>query len=177
MGATAEVKFSSKVATLPDGSTVLGDDGRPVLVFDNEGQVFSVTLDEGFVTPSADSYLIWLDGMPSSGVAFYASGFKIRGDTSNITYPVRIDWKLYPSGSCIIENEPVWEGSTWIKSSDDRRDGMLVQTTGIDARAWFLWASLPELPDGVTLGGSMEFRCPRQPIIGGPLSATGSFVG
>ena len=195
MAIVAEVKLSGSLLYPPEKIVVTGSDGKPVAVpnpdknpirnsdgklvyvHEREGIAVPITISEANATANADRYLVWLDNMPSSGVSFYLSGFTARTDTSNLPNPFRLDWKLYASGSCIVEDEPVWEASTWLADGLKVRNGMLVQATGLDARAWFLQVTTEAPGQSFTVSGSIEYWCPTQPTIGGPLIVTGSAVG
>lgn len=146
---------------------------------DQEGETIPFNLKNGSVADNPNSFLLWVDKVPSSGIAIYLSGLKAELDPANITNPLRLDWYLYASGSCIIDDEPVWEGSTWIDvtKGSNTREGRLVQCTGLDARAWFLRVVMEDPGVPVSLKGGLEYRCPDQPIIGGPLLSTGPWVG
>ena len=177
MGIVAEVKLSGSLLYGPDNKPVRNGDGKHVYLHEKEGQAVPVTISRANATAAPDRYLVWLDNMPSSGVTFYLSGFSARTSIANVPDPFRLDWELYASGSCIIEDEPVWQGSTWLKNDLTVRNGMLVQVTGLDARAWFLRVTTQEPTEEITLSGAIEYWCPTQPTIGGPLDATGSVVG
>ena len=159
-----------------------------------QGETLAFTINNGEVSSDPDNYLVWLDQVPSTGVSFYLQGLKVlSADGDQIPNPLRIDWKLYVSGSCIIDDEPIFEGSTWWES-DNERSGRLVQVTNCDARAWFLRLQLedPGLP--VVLQGAIEYFCPgdggiiecgtakvqlptQNPLVNAPVISTGSFIG
>lgn len=177
MGIVAEVKLSGSLLYGPDNKPVRNSDGKLVYLHEREGMAVPITISDANATAAADRYLVWLDNMPSSGVTFYLSGFSARTDTSKVPDPFRLDWELYASGSYIVEDEPVWQASTWLKNDLTVRNGMLVQVTGLDARAWFLRVTTEAPGQAITLSGSIEYWCPTQPTIGGPLVAVGSAIG
>jgi hypothetical protein len=145
-----------------------------------ENETIPFSINNGSTADNADSMLLWVDQIHSSGITIYLSGLKSEsGDVSNVANPLRLDWYLYQSGACIPEDEPVWEGSTWIDvtKGTDTRSGMLVQCTGVASQAWFLRVVMAAPGETVSLKGALEYTCPDQPIVGGPLLATGSAVG
>jgi len=144
-----------------------------------ENEAIPFNLGNGASADNPDSYLLWVDKVPSSGITIYLSGLKAELSTQQIVAPIRLDWYLYASSSCSIDDEPVWEGSTWIDVStgEDTRNGRLVQCTGLAAQAWFLRVVMETIAVQVSFKGALEYRCPDQPIIGGPLLSTGPWVG
>lgn len=136
-------------------------------------------LNNGATSDNPDSYLLWVDKIHSSGISIYLSGLKAELDASNVANPLRLDWYLYAAGNRIIDAEPVWEGSTWIDVTKgvNTREGRLIQCTGLAAQAWFLRVVMADPGVDVSLKGALEYTCPEQPINGGPLLATGPFVG
>lgn len=142
----------------------------------------SFSLNNGYVESNLDSYLLWIDQVPSSGISIWMKGMKLEsvvGDKSQITNPLRLDWFLYAAGSCTMDDDPVWEGSTWIDptKSENSRSGRLVQVTGLFASQWLLRVVMEDPGVQIQLIGSLEYQCPDQPVIGGPLIASGPFVG
>lgn len=145
-----------------------------------ENETIPFNLGNGSVTDNPNSFLLYVDQVKSSGITIYLSGLKLEtGDASQIPNPLRLDWYLYASGACIMDDEPVWEGSTWldVTKGQNTRNGRLVQCTGLAAQAWFLRVVMEDPSVTVSLKGGLEYTCPDQPIVGGPLLAAGTFVG
>jgi len=145
-----------------------------------EYETIPFNLGNGSVAANPNSYLLWVDQVKSSGIAIYLSGLKLEtGDASNIPNPLRLDWYLYAAGACVIDDDPVWEGSTWIDvtKGENTRSGRLVQCTGLSAQAWFLRVVMQNPTETVSLKGGLEYNCPSDPIIAGPLLSSGPFVG
>jgi hypothetical protein len=179
VGVNAQVRLQglpTRDDKAPDG--LLRDlTGKLILRHQQEGEGIPFSLDNGYATNNPDNFLVWLNNMPSTGVSFNLSGLGARGDTANVPDPLRLDWYLYPSGDCIIDAEPVWEGSTWLTVGGTKRTGRLVQVTNLDARAWFLKVVIENPGAGVSLTGSLEYFCPVSPLTGALHIVTGPAVG
>lgn len=94
--------------------------------------------------PPCDTAGIMLTGI------IHAQAMAATGVT--VTYPVRIDWSLYGIyGSRVDDNDtPVFQGSTFLTSATDDREGLLVQVAGRLATAWYLRARLVDATAGTT---------------------------
>ena len=132
----------------------------------------------------------WWNGIQSSDVTIYLTGFDAYEGASDFAdllinapnYRLRIDWYLHAGAACAIDDEPVWEGTTWWApqgnaTTDKMRRGRLVQTSGLASDEWLLRAVIADPGFNFSLSGTLAFRLPPQPIIGGPLSSIGNFVG
>lgn len=166
--------------------TLIGHDreaGRPLTPEQIKAGVkttISFTINNGMVADDPDSFLLWIDQVSSSGIAITLAGFGLsEGDGAKIPNPLRFDWYLYAAGDCIMDDEPVWEGSTWLDASKGKnaRNGRLVQCSGLAAQSWFLRLVMEDPGVPVVLKGALEYSCPDQPVVGGPLIASGPFVG
>lgn len=145
-----------------------------------EGEGIPFSINNGSVGDNPDIGLLLVDQIESSGITIYMSGFTSEdGNPASIPTPLRLDWYLYASGDCIMDKEPVWEGSTWWDTTGAKsdRNGRLVQVTGLQSRAWFLRVVMQDPTVTVSLKGKLEYTVPNYPIIGGPLDSTGPFVG
>lgn len=127
----------------------------------------------------------WWKGMDSSGLALHATGFTpSQGDflgqiANDPNFATRFDWRLFAGGMYSIDDEPVWEGSTYWKP-EGVRNGQMVQVTGMASSEWLLQVKIADPGNSVgafVITGSLSWRLPDYPIIGGPLIATGSFIG
>lgn len=180
MGAIAAQKISGIEKIGPNGRPICSETGRPDVVHDRESRLIPITLDNGFITPKTDKYLIWLDNMPSTGVAFRFGKFAVGNELSKLPAGgLQINWSLYSSGA-IIDTEPVWQGTTWLDlTSNVAREGLLVQITGVDASAWFLRATLPNQnpADQIVLNGAFEYFCPVTPLTSVVNIVTGPYLG
>lgn len=145
-----------------------------------QGEGIPFSLNNGSVTDNLDIGLLLVDKIESSGITIRMSGFTLEtGSAGSIPDPLRLDWYLYASGDYIMDNEPVWEGSTWwnVTGPKSDRNGQLVQVTGLQSQAWFLRVVMADPTVTVSLKGKLEYWCPDQPINGGPFLSTGPFVG
>lgn len=134
--------------------------------------------------------IAWWNGIPSSDVTIYLTGFdpyEGAADfasllSNNPDYRLQIDWSLHAGAACAIDDEPVWEGTTWWAPQGNAttskvRRGRLVQASGLGSDEWLLRASIVDPGFTFMLSGTLAYRCPPQPINGGPLLSTGNFVG
>ncbi len=144
-----------------------------------ENETIPFSLNNGSVSDNPNSFLLWVDKVHSSGIAIYLSGLKAELNPANIPNPLRLDWSLYAAGACTIDEDPVWEGSTYldVTTGQNTREGRLVQCTGLAAQAWLLRVVMQDPGVPVSLKGGLEYTCPDYPIIGGPLLSTGPWVG
>jgi hypothetical protein len=71
-----------------------------------------------------------------------------RANAASYTLPVQIDWSLYGIyGSRVDDDDtPVFQGSTFLTSASERREGLLVQVAGRLATSWHLRARLVDTP-------------------------------
>lgn len=153
----------------------------PERVASGESVTIPFTINNGVVTSNPDAFLFWADQVPSTGIEIALTWFGVsNGDAVNLPNPLRFDWFLYASGSCVVDDEPVWEGSSWLdltKGKASVRNGRLVQVSGLTAQAWFLRLVMQDPGIPITLKGSLEYSTFEQPAIGGPISSAGCFVG
>lgn len=181
MGAIAGQKLSGIVKLGSNGRPICSETGRPDVVHERESSLIPISLDNGYITPQADKYLIWLDNMPSTGVSFRFGKFGVGNEISKLPAGgLQINWSLYASGGVIIDTEPVWQGTTWLDlTSTVAREGLLVQVTGLDASAWFLRATLPNQnpADQIFLSGAFEYFCPVTPLTSVVNIVTGPYLG
>ena len=180
MGAIAGQKLSGIVKLGPNGRPICSETGRPDGVHERESSLIPISLDNGYITPQADKYLIWLDNMPSTGVSFRFGKFGVGNEISKLPAGgLQINWQLYASGA-IVDTEPVWQGTTWLDlRSTVAREGLLVQITGLDACAWFLRATLPNQnpANQIFLSGAFEYFCPVTPLTSVVNIVTGPYLG
>jgi hypothetical protein len=181
VGVIAGQKLSGITTLGPNGKPVCSASGRPDVVHDKESSLLSITLDNSYITPQSNKYLIWLDNMPSTGVSFRFGKFAVGNEMSKLPAGgLQINWSLYASGGVIIDTEPVWQGTTWLDlKSNVAREGLLVQITGLDASAWFLRATLPNQSptDQIFLSGAFEYFCPVTPLTSVVNIVTGPYLG
>jgi hypothetical protein len=138
------------------------------------------TLNNGMVANDPNSFLLWIDQVSSSGITITMTGFGLGSSNKlNIPNPLRLDWYLYAAGECIMDDEPVWEGSTWldVAKGSNARNGRLIQCSGLAAQSWFLRGVMQDPTVPVELKGSLEYHCPSEPVVGGPFLSAGTFVG
>lgn len=132
----------------------------------------------------------WWNGIQSSDITIYLTGFdpyEGAADFAGIlindpNYRLRIDWYLHAGAACAIDDEPVWESTTWWAPQGNvltpkMRRGRLVQTSGLASDEWLLRAVIADPGFNFSLTGTLAFRIPPQPVIGGPVSSVGNFVG
>ncbi|MBL8605178.1 MAG: hypothetical protein JNK72_24825 [Myxococcales bacterium] len=70
----------------------------------------------------------------------------------------RIDWSLYASEGDADDDDPVYEGSTYLADATAARSGMLMRVTGKRASVWYLRAQLVPANTGPTTGWSATGR-------------------
>jgi hypothetical protein len=90
--------------------------------------------------PQCDTAGIMLTGIIKPG-AQAATGV-------TVTYPVRIDWSLYGIYGSRVDDDadPIFQGSTFLTSASDTREGLLVQVAGRLGTAWYLRARVVDTP-------------------------------
>ena len=84
MGVNAAQKLSGISKLGPNGRPICSETGRPDVIHDRESLLIPISLDNGYITPQADKYLIWLDNMPSTGVSFRFGKFAVGNDLSKL---------------------------------------------------------------------------------------------
>ena len=143
--------------------------------YDQEGKSIPFDISNGYTTLKPDVFLLWVNNVQSSGIAIYASGFRLS-TTAPAGKVLRMDWYLYPSGDCIIDDDPIFQGTTWY-TVGSTRNGRLVQVTDVDARAWFLRVVIEDPGVPFKLTGAMEYKCFREMAANAPQIAVGPFIG
>lgn len=115
----------------------------------------------------------------SGGVALYATAGEPARSVA-FTAPVRIDWRLYAASNGVVDDLPVWQGSTFFATTPTpgARKGLLVQVSGRVAPAWVLEARVVDAAGAhVTLGVMLTVH-PLDPRCAGPeLPQVGPMVG
>lgn len=155
---------------------------HPFINRDDEG---GTPLGFRLTNTSADGVdVAWWKGMDSSGLAIDLTGFTVTAGASDIAgsigkdpnFVIGFNWSLFAGGMCSLDDEPLWEGTTWWKPQTTR-NGLLVQVTGRASYEWLLKVEIIDPGYAIGVHGSLSYRLPNHPIIAGPLLATGSFVG
>lgn len=126
----------------------------------------------------------WWRAMDSSGLAINMTGFNLGVGSADFVglldndpnFKLRFNWSLFAGGMCSLDDEPVWEGSTFWGPKTSR-NGLLVQVTGRASEEWLLKVAIEDPGFEFTLTASLSWRLPTEPIIAGPFLSTGAFVG
>jgi hypothetical protein len=124
----------------------------------------------------------WWKGIDSSALAIYLTGFKVvSGDfqqtvAGDPNFTIQYNWRVFAGGMCAIDDEPVWEGTSWIKPFEERT-GRLVQVSGLSSYEWLLQVQVVDPGVAFALQGTITWKLPDYPIIAGPQISSGNFIG
>ena len=138
----------------------------------------------GFRLVNSDGFVdvAWWKGIDSSALAIYLTGFKVvSGDfqktvAGDPNFTIQYNWRLFAGGMCAIDDEPVWEATSWIKPFSERT-GRLVQASGLSSYEWLLQVQVVDPGVAYALQGTITWKLPDYPIIAGPQISSGCFIG
>lgn len=115
----------------------------------------------------------------SGGVALYATAGEPSGGVA-FTAPVRIDWRLYAASNGVVDDLPVWQGSSFFATTPTPgvRKGLLMQVSGRLAPTWVLEARVVDAAGAHVSLGVMLTILPLDPHCSGPeVALAGPMVG
>jgi hypothetical protein len=115
-----------------------------------------------------------------TGFVIACAGFDVSNTTTGKpTGAVRVDWKVSLVTDCAVDDDPVYEGSTFLASAIEKRQGLLVQVSNVLATGVVLAAQCTaaggeifglsavfslRVVEGTMGGGSAQVRA--GPVIG-----------
>lgn len=85
-----------------------------------------------------------------TGFAIGCAGFNVNNG-AGVGIPsgaIRIDWRLFLALDCAVDDDPVFEGSTFLADITEKRQGLLVQVSNILATGAILQAQATDAAGG-----------------------------